>query len=245
MTTAIVKQEATPEALLSQAIEAKLDPAAMAEFYGLYRQMKADQARASFADALSAFKADCPPIPRRTPNNQFKKVDRNGVSGPSMFASLKDIDATIRGPLGKHGLSTRWTGAEIKDGILSLTCEVTHRDGHHESSRVQFPLESKAGCSEQQRYGIVMTYAQRYSLIQALGLTTCDEDTDGNLPGEPAASGPITAEQAANLELAVENVKGDKARFLKRFGADTFAAFPRAKYGDALVAIQEKREKGK
>ena len=230
---------ATPESMLQSAIEAKMDPAAMAGLYDLFRTMKADQAKAAFTVAFSAFKSECPPVMRRTENPQFK-VSRNGVSSARMFASLEDIAATVTPVLGRHGLSFRWGDAVVKDNTLTLSCIVSHIGGHSESSSVTMPLESSAGCSQQQKYGIADTYAQRYSLVRALGLTTCDEDTDGNGGGDSGE--PITAEQAANLEMAVENVGGDRAKFLKMLGADTFAAIPLSKYRQAVAAIAKKRE---
>lgn len=230
--------EATPESILQRAIDAKLEPASMEKFYALYQQMKADQARAAFAQAFSRFKSICPPVPRATPNPQFK-VERNGVRRDRMFASLEDIERTVRDPLGECGLSYRWTDAKIADGMLALSCEVAHTAGHSVESTVFLPVDSKAGCSEQQKFGIVMSYAQRYSLIQALGLTSCDVDEDGNMPGD--AGDTISEEQASNLELAVENVSGDVKKFLAALGVEKFTLIPLSKYGKALELIERKR----
>jgi hypothetical protein len=215
----------------------------MEKFYALFERMKAAQAKQQFSEAMSAFKAACPPVQRRTLNPQFKTVDRAGVSKTRTFASLEDIAATVRDPLGEHGLSYRWTDSKVDAGMLTLNCEVRHVGGHSESSSVTLPIDSKAGCSEQQKFGIVMTYAQRYSLIQALGLTSCDEDEDGN---EPADTGEtVTADMAANLEAAVLSVNGDAKKFLQLLKAERFIDIPLSKYGYALAKIEEKRKGGK
>jgi len=149
----------------------------------LDERMSARRAAQDFAEAMARFKEACPPIPRRTENTQFK-VTRNGTSQPRRYATLEDIEATVRGPLGACGLSFRWGDSKMESGNLTLACIVSHVGGHSVASSVVLPVESRAGCSEAQKYGAVMTYAQRYSLIQALGLTTCDEDVDGNAEPE-------------------------------------------------------------
>lgn len=234
---------ATPESILQQAIAAKMDPTSMEKLYDLFRQMKADAARAAFSQAMSRFKSTCPAIPRRTPNPQFKAVDRNGVSRVRMFASLEDIGHTVRAPLAECGLSYRWGDAKIDAGVLTVPCIISHEGGHSESSSVPIVTESKAGCSDQQKFGIAQTYAMRYSLIAALGLTTCDEDDDGNMPAD--AGETITEEQAANLELAVQGVGGDVKRFLKMLGVEKFTLIPLSKYGPALAAVDKKRREAK
>lgn len=240
-TRAIQPAEPTIMEIVASAVQSGRPPAELKELFELVKSMKAAQAKAEFAAAFARFKSICPPVERRTPNPQFK-VDVNGVRRDRMFASLDDIERTVRVPLGECGLSFRWSEAKLTDGMLSLSCIVSHSGGHSEASSVLLPVESKAGCSEQQKFGIVMTYAQRYSLVQALGLTTCDVDEDGNNPG---GGETITPEQAANLELAVENVGGNRADFLAFFGAASFEAFPASKYAKALQAIEKKRGKAK
>jgi hypothetical protein len=84
-----------------------------------------------------------------------------------------------------------------------------------------------------------MTYAQRYSLIQALGLTTCDEDDDGATASADVDT--ITESQAADLDTAIENVRGDKAKFCKFFGVSSLTELPASKLRDALAMIETKR----
>ena len=233
---------ATPETMLQSAIDAKMDPASMEKFYDLFDRMKKDQAKAAHAEAMARFKALCPPIPRRTPNPQFKQVDRDGVSRPRMFASLEDIGSVIQKPLSECGLSFRFGEAKVTDGYLSMPCIIAHAAGHSESSSIPMPVESKAGCSDQQKFGIAQTYAMRYSLVAALGLTTTDVDEDGNDPG---AGEVVTAEQAANLDAAVAGVGGDPAKFLKMLGVEKYADIPLSRYGQALAAIEKKRKGAK
>jgi hypothetical protein len=241
--TELATVPATPEAMLQTAMASNMDPASMEKFYALFERMKAAQAKAEFHKALTAFKEECPPIPRSTVNAFFKKVDRDGVERPTMYASLEDIAGTIKPHLAKHGLSTRWGDSSVKDGMLTLSCIVSHVGGHSESSACVMPVESKAGSSPQQKYGVAETYAMRRSLARALGLTDCEEDTDGNGSGDSGET--VTADMAANLEAAVLSVNGDAKKFLQLLKAERFIDIPLSKYGYALAKIEEKRKGGK
>lgn len=235
-----VQSEPTMMQIIDRAMQSGRTAEELTALFALSERMAAVRAKQAFAHAMAAFKAECPPVERRTENPQFK-VTRNGVTEVRKFASLQDIEATVRGPLGNHGLSYRWGNTDVKDNVLSMACIVSHDGGHSESSAVSLPVDSKAGCSEQQKLGIVMTYAQRYSLIQALGLTTCDEDLDGN----DTAGEVITENQAANLQAALDSVTMDKTRqgkFRERFGIKSMSELTLTRYGEALAAIERARK---
>lgn len=206
----------------------------------LDERMSARRAAQEFAEAMARFKDTCPAVPRRTENEQFK-VTRNGMKVSRRYATLEDTEATVRGPLGQCGLSFRWGDSKLEGGVLTLACIVSHVGGHSVSSSVSLPVESRAGCSEAQKYGAVMTYAQRYSLIQALGLTTCDDDVDGN--AEPEAA--ITPEQVLVLEDMIGRCPdGTRARLLKytgeTWGADTLEKLPASQYETLRGDLEKK-----
>lgn len=246
-----VSAEVPISAIIAQAVENKTDPANLERLFALYERMEAKKAERSFADAMARFKAECPPIPRGTINTQFtkKKVSPNGgvIEVPRTYSALDDIEPVVRPHLGNNGLSYRWGEASIDDkGRLVVKCIVTHRDGHSISAASMVPIDSKAGCSDQQKYGAAMTYAQRYSLILALGLTTCDEDDDGNEP----QSEKIDEHSLANMEAALDEVcslyKADpkmRARFLEWLGVEKLADLPANRVKVAFDALADKKRK--
>ena len=89
-----------------------------------------------------------------------------------------------------------------------------------------------------QSAGAALTYARRQSLVQALGLTTCDPDIDGASPDQRAT---ITAQQAADIGVLIDEVKADKGRLLKCFGVDRIEDLPQACFRPALNMLQSKR----
>ncbi|REK40911.1 MAG: hypothetical protein DWQ20_00860 [Actinobacteria bacterium] len=240
-------ERAGPDGVLSliqQAMNKDMPPESIERLFSLFERMADRQASQEFAAAMAAFKSECPPIPRRTQNSQFmvEYVDDSGVrhKRPRMYASLEDIESTIREILGRHGLSYRWEDTKVQDGALSMVCVIDHEGGHSKRSPVVLPVDSKAGCSDQQKYGAAMSYAQRYSLVQALGLITCDEDDDGNTGATKAT---VTEDQARELELLAENVGANVPVFLGMMNVESFEDIPAARYRYAVAMLEKKRQK--
>lgn len=208
---------------------------------GLNERMMDRAAAAAFAEAMAAFKRDCPPVVRRTENAQFS-VTHNGMKSVRKYASLEDIEATIRPHLGTSGLAYRWSDTTIDGGSLRMSCVVSHVGGHSISSSATVPIDSKAGCSDQQKMGTAMTYAQRYSLIAALGLTSCDEDNDGN----EAPAEVITPNQVDVLEALLEKrPQGAKGRMLLMLNVDRMEQVPASRFEALRAELEAKIKAGK
>ena len=130
------------DSILAAAVDKGMSIEVLGQLVALKERLDANAARKAFFAAMAAFKAECPTVPRRTENPQFK-VTRNGTTRVRMFASLEDIEATIREPLGRHGLSFRWGDMAVANGVLTMACIVSHEEGHSESSAVSLPVENR------------------------------------------------------------------------------------------------------
>ena len=226
-------------AILAAAVERGMDPASLEKLFALYERDKASKAAAAFKAAFAAFKAECPPIPRRTENTQFF-VTRNGVKVPRKYASLEDIGTTIKGTLGKHGLSYGWGDAVVNGGEVTVACIVSHEAGHSISASATYPIDSKAGCSDQQKRMTAATYAMRDGLRRALGLHDVEDDDDGNVrPQAPVAT--ITDEQAANLAALMDEVNQDAKKFRAFYGINAIKELPAAQFVQAVRVLEKKR----
>lgn len=194
-------------------------------------------ARAAFFEAMTRFRAECPQ-PKKTRQNIQFTVTRNGVKRPSMYSPLEEIDRVARPVAAKHGLT--WTWDTLVDGdLIHYDCRLMHVMGHTQVSRVSLPHESKSGASPQQKFGSTQQYGMRYSLLAALGLTTADEDLDG---AQAESCETITEEQLADLEALIEEVKADRARFLKFLGVENLSSLPVARLQGAIQALEAKRK---
>lgn len=238
-----VQPEPSIMLVIDKAVQSGRSTDELTALFALYERSEDRKAKAAFNRAVAAFKAERPPIVRRSENGQFK-VTRNGVSVNRRYAALEDIERAIGPTLAKYGLSYGWGDVKVDAGMLTIPCIVTHEDGHSTSSlSMPVAIESKAGASDQQKMGIAQTYAMRYSLKAALGLTDVDED---DVDGE-AGSETITENQAANLQAAIEGITTDKARhakFLNIFGVKAFGEIPLTRYGEALAWVEKARKAG-
>jgi len=211
--------------------------------FDLFERMEARRAEQEFNAAFAKFKAECPPIRKRTDNSQFA-VTRNGVKRPARYAALEDIDADTKKALTANGLACSWGDAVVTGDSITLDCWVAHVGGHKRKATCTMPHESRAGASPQQKYASTITYLQRYSMIAALGLTTCDEDDDGT--GGPAAC--IDEAQASTLNdliISVGDSRGkpiDRAAFLTIFKAESLSDIPAARFDEACEKLERQRK---
>jgi hypothetical protein len=161
----------TPAALVALAVEKNFDIDKLERLLILQREWNADQAQKAFLAALSKFQAELPPITRSD------RVDA-GRAGRRKYASLGTINEAIRPYLYANGLSFRFRQHQGPDGI-SVTCIVSHRDGHSEETTLFAGADVSGGKNAIQSVGSTVTYLTRYTLTSALGLTTVDDDDDG------------------------------------------------------------------
>ena len=233
----------SPMTIIAEAVKSGMSPDSLGKLVDLAERMDAANARKAFADAMARFGSICPPVQRRTENSQFQ-VTRDGRKVNRMYSSLDDIAATIRKPLAECGLSYRWSNAVVDGGKLTITCVVSHELGHSESSSITLPTESRAGCSEAQKIGSVNTYAQRYSLVNALGLTSCDEDTDGNAD-ESAHAEKISEADLLALEVALDDAKADVAKFKQWAKVERLSDIPASMVRAAFEAVARRKAASK
>lgn len=176
---AAAMQNAEGEPSVAQFIQTALQTGAKMEklerLFELQKEYKADRAREKFTRAKAQFQKNCPPIEKK------KEVKKNGKV-LYKYAPLPDIVETIKKPLGDAGLSFSWKiENNQEDGKLFIKaiCEVTHEAGHTEKTEFTLPVTDSNNklISRPQEFGKTLTYAKRYSLTSALGISA-GEDTD-------------------------------------------------------------------
>lgn len=180
----------TPAGLIRLAISKDLDIEKLERLIRLQRERDEDLARQEFCEALSNFQGAVSPIGRED------RVDA-GRAGRRKYASLGTIFAAIREPLRQHGLSFRFRQQQAGDQI-TITCIVSHALGHAEETSLTAAPDVSGGKNAIQAIGSTVTYLQRYTLVAALGLTTCDDDDDG----ETAGSAVVTEAEKARAQQA-------------------------------------------
>lgn len=179
-TKQLTVSEATPQALLQQAIEKGLDVNSLEKLMDLQDRWEANQARKLFFEAFTNFQAKCPEI-RKTKKVYFSDSDRANNKAAYNFAPISDIVRQIGESLKDNDLSYRWEIYDDKD-VLKVTCLVSHVGGHTERTTMQASADQSGGKNSIQARGSSIEYLKRYTLIGALGISTADEDIDGRLP---------------------------------------------------------------
>jgi hypothetical protein len=194
----IVQQEQpepeTPTTLVRLAVQQNFDIDKLEKLLQLQREWTREEARKAFFAALSNFQSELPPICRSD------KVDA-GRAGKRRYASLGTINEAIRPYLYANGLSFRFAQRQSPDGI-AVTCIVSHRDGHSEETTLTAGADVSGGKNAIQSVGSTITYLERYTLTAALGLTTVEDDDDGEQGAAETVKQALEQQRQSALEIA-------------------------------------------
>ena len=194
-------------------------------------------ARKSFIQSFHAFQKEVGPVPK----TNTIEVDQNGTKVVrSRFAPLHVIADHIREPLAENGFSYWWTSA-VTGEMVEITCTLQHEDGHTQEAAFTFPTKDAAApkMSGVQIAGSARTYGERYSLIQVLGLTTADPDTDGMNGGGVE---PITDSQAEFLKELLREGDANVAKFLEVYRIKSVEEMTLKDFGRAVRDIEERNK---
>ena len=181
-----------------------VDMAMMKEMMQLQRDFEADNARKSFTRALVALKYDLPAIIAHD-----SVVDFTTQKGRTYYthSSMAAVMEAITGPLGKHGFTITYAPATPDNGRVSVTCRLTHSDGHFQESTISAPPDNGSGRNALQAVASSMTYLQRYTVLSMLGIATADMKEP-----EPEGSTDDTVDPERNLRAVSAIVKLGKTK---------------------------------
>lgn len=177
-----VKKDNSVESLISQAIAGNVPVETLEKLFSLREKVKAEQAREAFVKAMAEFQSECPVIEKTK-----VVLNKDGKTERYKFAPLDSIVKQIQKPLGKAELAYTWT-VKNEEGSVTAICRVTHSLGHYEESSFQIPVDKEGFMTAPQKVASALTFAKRYSLCNALGISTGDEDTDANDVGKEAVA---------------------------------------------------------
>ena len=201
-----------PQALIAQAIQTGSGIETMERLVALAREVRADQAREAWYDAMAEFQRQCPAI-KKTASAEIRT--KSGAKFTYKFAPLDEITSTIQPVMGPLGLSVSWRSAIEADRVV-VSCRISHTLGHHEDSGdVAMPIETAevggSGANPAQRVGIALTYAKRYSLLGIIGMAPEDDDDAkgaGTVAGAAGAAPPPQSEDGSALVTGIETKTG-------------------------------------
>ena len=184
---------------------------------------------------MAQFQRACPPIPK---SSKAKIATRTGGGYEYSYAELDEIADTIRPHLHANGLSYTWDSRVTEDGkTLTCICTVRHADGHAVPASFTVPTATSSAMSEQQRYAAALTFAQRKSLVQALGLVTTEATPDSAPQMES-----ITEDQAATLRAMLDELPAERRPgFMVYAKVERIEDIPANRYGELVSALEKAR----
>lgn len=197
--------------------------------FDFFQKVQAEQARRAFIEAKAAFKATAPTILKDMENKQYK----------SRYSSIGNVVNTLTEALSKHGFDAKW---EFDQGnaSISVTCILTHREGHSERVTLAGPPDTSGQKNPIQQIKSTTTYLKLATFEAVTGIASKEgnADDDGNGAGN---DGPITDEQVNELIALADEVGANKMLFCKFYKIESFADIRASKFEDAKKALNAKR----
>lgn len=162
-----------------------IDPATLRDLLAVQREWEAGEARKAYTRALAALKRDLPTVIAKDATVDF--TGRNGQRTHYTHASLAGVMEAITEPLTRHGFSLSWEPATGERGV-SVTCRLTHAEGHSETATLEAPPDTSGNKSPAQSIASTITLLQRYSALALLGIATADmKEPTGRASAAPDA----------------------------------------------------------
>lgn len=182
----VAKYAESPAQLVALAIVNQTPPETLSKLLDLQERWEKTAARKAFVQAMSLFKASAPAAVIKA-----SKVDYTSQKGRTHYnyANLGDITGQLTPLLVKHNLHASWETITPDKGLITVTCHITHSDGHRESVTLCGPADASGSKNPLQAIGSAVTYLERYTLLAALGIATAEQDDDGRAAGQPIDSG--------------------------------------------------------
>jgi hypothetical protein len=223
----------TPMAMLDRAITGGASIEVLERLMALSERWDAGQARKAFDNAMASAKAEIPNITKN------REVDFTSQKGRTYYRheDLGEIAKTVNPVLARHGLSYRFRTASPVNEPVTVTCIVSHRDGHFEENTLCAGRDDTGGKNLIQQVGSTLTYLQRMTLKAALGLAASNDD-DGKSSEQQTT---ISDAQLADLVKLCDDVGADKEKFCAHLKIPSLADLLAKDFKRAVAKLEAKR----
>ncbi len=230
------KPVSTPSAMLAQAVASGAPIEVVTQLMGLLKETRAEERKMAFDAALSAAKAEIPPILKN------RVVDFTSAKGRTNYRheDLGEIAKTVDPILTKHGLSYRFR-TEQEGANVKVTCIVAHRDGYAEENSISASRDESGNKNSIQAVGSTITYLQRYTLKASLGLAVSNDDDGRGANNGPVEVALINIEQRDILLKLIEETATDIELFCRFYKIEAVPDLPASKFGSAKSRLEAKK----
>lgn len=188
-------------ALVGLAQRGDTDPATVAAWAALHRDLKLQHAKRLFIEAKQRLD-----IPR---------VKKNGTvelkQGSYNFGKFEDMMEVIDPLLRAEGFSLSFDTQQLPGVGITVIAILTHVGEHEERSSVPVPVDTSGGKNSIQGYGSALSYGKRYATAALLNIVFEGQDDDGKRGGERF----LSVDQAAEIVALVKETNTDEAAMLQ------------------------------
>lgn len=240
---AVVQMGAAPlmDVISRAAADPNTDVDKLERLLGMYERITAQNAKAAYTSALASMQPTLPVIDRRGRIEVPAKDNKPGHSTP--YAKWEDINDAIRPMLAEHGFGLSFRIGHAQDGKITVTGVLAHRDGHQEETTITLMHDSSGSKNSVQAVGSSVSYGKRYTAMALLNITSrapVEADDDGR-GADPNFY--VNQDQLDELHALMDEVKADRAGFLKFMGVSALKDIPAKQFQKALTALQAKRNR--
>lgn len=224
---ATVVDTQSPMNAVMVAVEKGYAPEFIEKMMDLQDRYEEKEARKAFVRAMASFRNE----------SIFISKDKKNLQYDSMYTSKGNLINTVSPFLGKYGFTYRF---DFQNGNpITVTCILTHQEGHSESVSISGPLDDSGKKNALQQIKSTKTYLEIATFEAVTGLASQDgaADDDGN-----GYSKHVTEQQAKDIESLCSEVHADVDKLLKYAGAETFETIPASMFNAVVRGLEAKRD---
>jgi ERF superfamily len=206
---------ANPMQMLAIAVERNDSIEQIRQLMDLRDRWEATEAKKAYTAAFAAFKKNMPDVVKDMLNKQYG----------SDYSSLANLVNTTNRALGEYGLHAIWK-PDTTTPVITVTCVITHVDGHSESVTISGPPDTSGTKNPLQAIKSTLTYLEgaTFQAITGVVARSASKDDDGNAAGKPEVEAPegydnwkadmsaLADEGSEKLQAAWKSSNGDFRR---------------------------------
>ncbi len=202
----------------------------------------ARRARIAFDHAMAGAKAEMPVI-RKNRNVKFKSKDPGKADTDYWHEDLAEVCDTVQAVFGKFGLFFRWRTSQPAVGQVTITCVLSHQEGHSEETEFTAAVDTSGNKNHIQAIKSVATYLERMTLLAAAGVAARGQDDDGRAAGKikdvDDSVPKITEDQVIQLHDKCEAVGCPRPKFLAWAKVEKFEHIPASLYDNCIAGLDQ------
>lgn len=232
-----IRPDNSPANMIREAISGKASLEQLKGFLELQREYEANEARKAFALSFAAAQSKIVAVTKTKINPQTH----------SKYADLGDILISANPIYTQEGFSVIfYEGETTLPGHIRICADILHRAGHKETYHYDIPLDGvgiqgNPNMTKIHGKSSSVSYGRRYLMCMIWNIPT--QDNDGNMAGTlPSVVDFIDNKQKNQIVDMLADKEIPIPQFLTYMKIDNLDVMPKAKFSQAVIAIQSRKK---